>query len=111
MNRADRRKLKNTYEMQNRIENELNYKYKNYYDKKYEKELGDAIDYFLLAIVYTLHFNEKTKYGNARINDFMSDLLATVDNFRTGAYNPQEYADILRKEGITYVSSTKGGEK
>lgn len=108
MNRETRRKCKNTYEMANRIEYDLNKKYKMYYENKYQKDLADAIDYFLLAIVYTLHFNEKTSFGNARIIDFMEDLMATVDNFKTGAYNPKEYTEILQKEGIKIIKSKKG---
>ena len=35
-----------------------------------------------------------------QIKDFMEDLLSTVDNFNDGSYSPEEYAEILRKEGI-----------
>ena len=83
MNRQQRRKCKNTYEMARRIENELDTKARNYYEQEYKKQLDKAIEIFIIAIKYTLHFNEKTKFGNERIKDFMEDLLSTVDMFRT----------------------------
>lgn len=108
MNRAERRKCKNTYQMATQIEIDLRKRIENYYEAKYRKDLGEAIDHFLLAIVYTLHFNEKTKFGNTRIVDFMNDLMATVDSFRIGEYSPEEYTEILKKEGITIIKSKKG---
>lgn len=110
MNRAERRKCKNTYQMATQIEMDLRKRIENYYEAKYQKDLGEAIDHFLLAIVYTLHFNEKTAFGNARITDFMDDLMATVDSFRTKEYSPEEYIEILRKEGINIIKSKKEGK-
>ena len=83
LNRQQRRKCKNSYEMAARIENNANAKYQMYYEKKYQEDLDNAIEIFLLALKYTLHFNEKTQFGKARLNDFMQDLLVTVDYFRT----------------------------
>ena len=73
------------------------------FDQEVEKELQLSIDNFIVAIVYTLHFNEKCKFGGSRIQDFMEDLLATVDGFKDGSYTPQEYKDILAKEHIELV--------
>lgn len=70
------------------------------YNRAFQSELSDAIDNFVLTIVYTLHFNEKTKFGNSRIHDFMEDLFSTIDMFRTGEYKPDEYKEILIKDGI-----------
>jgi hypothetical protein len=73
-------------------------------EKEYKEELGKAIDTFILTIVYTLHYNEKTKFGNERIQDFMQDLLATIDNFTDGSYSPEEYREQLEKEGIKIIN-------
>lgn len=68
MNRAERRKkLKEMtpyqYEARIReIEKEIRADLEKYYFKKYEEQLAESIDNFILTIVYTLHFNEKTKF-------------------------------------------------
>ena len=40
------------------------------YEHAFQCELGDAVTNFCIAIAYTLHFNEKTKFGAKRIRDF-----------------------------------------
>ena len=90
MNRAEKRRYAkriNTPQKLERFSNQMNYElrkqYEQAYEQRYQEDLGHSIDLFLLAIVYTLHFNEKTKFGNNRIEDFMNDLFITVDMFRT----------------------------
>jgi len=73
---------------------------KKYYEDKAIKELAEMMGYYDIAIVYTLHFNEKCKFGTARIADFMGDLFTTVDYFRTGEYSPEDYIEQLKKENI-----------
>lgn len=73
------------------------------YEKHFEKQLGNMVDVILLTIVYTLHFNESTKFGNKRIKGFVDDLLATVDNFNTGAYDPEQYRKQLEDDGIKVI--------
>lgn len=70
------------------------------YDKELEKELAESIDNFILTIVYTLHFHESTKFGNKRIEEFMRDLLETIDMFRRGEAKPEDYQKALKEEGI-----------
>lgn len=77
------------------------------YNRAFEAELGDAIDNFILTIVYTLHFNECTKFGNKRINDFMEDLFETIDMFRRGEAVPDDYKKHLESEGIKIIRSDK----
>lgn len=67
------------------------------YEKAYEDEIQNAIDNFLVAIVYTLHFNEKTRLGPKKLPDFIEDLMVTVDMYRTGEYKPDEYLEELDK--------------
>lgn len=115
MNRKDRRKFAKTINtpqklegyganLERRIRAELQKKY----DEKFENELGQSIDIFILTIIYTLHFNEKTKFGNSRIDNFMTDLFATVDMFRTGECNPDEYMQELEKDGINLIFKNGG---
>ena len=81
---------------------------KDYYDRElrkryeviYKEELNDSISNFIVAIVYTLHFNDKLKFGNKRIKEFIDDLFVTVEMFKLKQYTPEEYKQILEKEGI-----------
>jgi hypothetical protein len=82
------------------LEKKLRAEYDEKYKKFYQKNLNESIDNFILTIVYTLHFHEKTKFGNARIKEFMSDLLETVDMFRREEANPEDYRKQLKEDGI-----------
>lgn len=84
----------------NQFEDQLRQEYEN----AFKQELSDAIDNFVLTIVYTLHFNEKTKFGGKRIDDFMSDLFVTIDYFRTNEYSPEEYREQLLQDGINVIN-------
>lgn len=66
----------------------------------YKEELGIAIDNFILTIVYTLRYNESTRFGNKRISDFMEDLLETIDMFRRGEAVPDDYRKQLEEDKI-----------
>ena len=70
------------------------------YEEDFEKELAGSIDNFILTIVYTLHFNESTKFGNKRIEEFMRDLLETIDMFKRGEAKPEDYQKALKEDGI-----------
>ena len=92
MNRQQRRnyvKKLNTPQKLEQFAKEYQIRIKQDYDKKYAKDLDNAISIFMLAIKYTLHFNEITHLDNEQLKDFMQDLLVTVDYFRTGEYNPR----------------------
>ena len=78
------------------------------YEKKYQEEMGETIDNFILTIIYVLHYNESTRFGRKRLDSFMSDLLATVDNFNNKTYNPEDYRKELAEDGIIVVK--KGNE-
>lgn len=82
------------------FEQQIGFLYQKAYEKEFKDSLCDAIDNFVLTIVYTLRYNENTKFGKKRINDFMEDLFVTIDMFRTGEYNPEEYREQLKKDGI-----------
>ena len=96
MNRKQRRdyvKKMNTPQKLETFSKQMEYRirkeYEKAYEEKYQEDLGNAIDLFLLAIVYTLHYNENCQFDNDKIEDFMNDLFVTVDYFRTGEYNPR----------------------
>lgn len=75
------------------------------YEKEFQKQLSHAIDDLYIALGYTLKFSETTNFGPKRFKEFMDDLFATIDNFRTGAYNPEEYKQILKENGIEMLSN------
>lgn len=78
------------------------------YEKAFEDELADSLDNFIITIVYTLHFHESTKFGKKRIEEFMRDLLETVDMFKRGEAVPEDYQKALKDEGI--IVKKKGDE-
>lgn len=82
------------------FEDTIRQEYEKDFEETVQKELLLSIDNFITAIIYTLHFNEKCKFGGKRIDDFMEDLLATIDGFTDGSYNPEEYKEILKEDGI-----------
>lgn len=86
------------------MDTKLRQEYQKYYEEKYDRDVTKAIDTFILSIVFTLHFNEQTKFGGKRIRSFMDDLLATVENFKDGSYDPNEYIQMLKEDGIEYIS-------
>lgn len=77
-------------------------KMKREYEKAYRGQLLKAIDLIMFTVRYTLHFNEKTKFGQARIDDFMNDLIVTIDNFRTEEFNLEDYKEQLKADGIKF---------
>ena len=81
---------------------QLEYQLSQQYEKVFEQELADSLDNFILTIVYTLHFNESTKFGKKRIGEFMDDLLETIDMFKRGEAVPQDYKEQLKKDGIIF---------
>ncbi len=78
------------------------------YERNFEEELNDSIENFLVAIVYSLHFSETTKFGKKKINNFCNDMMATIDMFTNKEYTPDEYKEILEKEGIDMFSKKEG---
>lgn len=81
-------------------ENRLCEMYRQDYNKAYEEEVQLAIENFITAIAYTLHFSEETDFNKEKMLSFMDDLMTTVDLFKTGEYKPQDYKDELAKDGI-----------
>lgn len=77
-----------------------NLEMKEAYEKAFREELSEAIDNYIVAIAYTLKFSELTKFGAKRIREFLSDVSATVNMFKSKEYTPEEYKEILKKNGV-----------
>ena len=66
----------------------------------YKDELDSSVQNFITAIVYTLHYNEDVHLQHDELNSFMEDLFVSVEMFRKGEYNPEDYREQLREDGI-----------
>ena len=82
------------------FEEYINDKLNKMYEKKFKEELGYSIDCFTIALMFTLHFGETTKFGSKRLNNIMEDINSTVEMFKTGEYSPDEYKKMLKDDGI-----------
>lgn len=74
--------------------------YKREFEQNYMKYLGIAIDRYLIAIAFTLHFGESTKFGSKRLSSVMRDLQETVELFTKKEYSAEEYLKMLKDDGI-----------
>lgn len=81
------------------------------YHKQYRSQLNTSINHFIIAIAYTLHFSEETTFDNAKINELLKDVKATVEMFSNKEYSPAEYIKELEKDGIFLEILKKEEEK
>ena len=103
MNRAERRKNAkryNTPKKQEQLAKDMYEQARMVCEESYKRQTEKNIDTMLLALKYTLHFSELTKFGNKRLNEFMDDLMAAFEGFTTGEYNIEEYRKALLEDGI-----------
>lgn len=70
------------------------------YNEAYKDELDSSVQNFITAIAYTLHYNDDVHLQHDELNSFMEDLFVSVELFRKGEYNPEEYREQLREDGI-----------
>lgn len=70
------------------------------FNEKYLDELDSSVQNFITAIAYTLHFNEDISLQHDELNSFMEDLFVSVDLFRKGEYNPNDYREQLKADGV-----------
>lgn len=70
------------------------------FESAYKDELDSSVQNFITAIAYTLHYNEDVHLQHDELNSFMEDLFVSVDLFRKGEYNPEDYREQLREDGI-----------
>ena len=86
-----------------RVDTNIAKQYKEYYDKKLEENLMEAIGNMNATIVYTLHNNEKCKFGSKRIQDFMEDYLVTYELFAKEELTVADLLKQLKDDGIEVV--------
>lgn len=70
------------------------------FNDNYKDELDSSVQNFITAIAYTLHYNEEVSLQHDELNSFMEDLFVSVEMFRKGEYNPEDYREQLREDGI-----------
>ena len=70
------------------------------FESAYKDELDNSVQNFITAIAYTLHYNEDVHLQHDELNSFMEDLFVSVEMFRKGEYNPEDYREQLREDGI-----------
>lgn len=90
------------FEWASQFEKQIRNQFTIQYDKKFDEELDEAISRFLIAIVYTLHFNEKCGFGTKRIKDVLDDILATIERFKNGECTPEDYMNELKADNVYY---------
>ena len=81
------------------LEQQLSDKTKKFYDEKYNNNMRISIEWYLIAMMYVLHFNEKTKFGAKRLQDVMNDIQATAVLFGK-EYSADDYIQQLKDDGI-----------
>lgn len=82
------------------VETELKIELMKEFNEMYEEQLDIDIDNWCIAIMYTLKFSEETDLDKDTLDEFMNDLFVTVDMFRTGEFNPDDYKEELEECGI-----------
>lgn len=70
------------------------------FESAYKDELDCSVQNFITAIAYTLHYNEDVHLQHDELNSFMEDLFVSVELFRKGEYNPDDYKEQLKEDGI-----------
>ncbi len=98
--KADKKKSQQPlYDWAIQLEQQLSDKTKKFYDEKYNKNMRISIEWYLIAMMYVLHFNEKTKFGAKRLQDVMNDIQATAVLFGK-EYSADDYIQQLKDDGI-----------
>ena len=82
------------------FEDRLNKKYYELYKKQYMIWLDETFKDLDTALMYTLHFNEQTRFGNKRLKSVMDDLGMTMRGFYRQEFNREEYNKMLKDDGI-----------
>lgn len=95
----DKNKAK-LYEWAVQFEEQVIDLYRNEFDKKYRDDIQEAIANYEIAVAYTMHFSEETKFGQDQLTSFLEDLMVTLDMYRTGESDPTQYLAELKENGI-----------
>lgn len=73
------------------------------FEKAYQDEIENSVSNFLIAIWYTLHYNEEVHLNHDELASFMDDLYVSVDLFRKGEYKPDDYKQQMEEDGIKFT--------
>ena len=87
----------------------LNKKFYDIYKKQYMIWLEETFKDLDTALMYTLHFNEYTKFGNKRLKSVMDDLAITLKGFYKGEFERKDYNKMLLDDGINIVEARIDG--
>lgn len=87
----------------------LNKKFYDIYKKQYLIWLEETFKDLDTALMYTLHFNEYTKFGNKRLKSVMDDLAITLKGFYKGEFERKDYNKMLLDDGINIVEARIDG--
>ena len=87
----------------------LNKKFYDIYKKQYMIWLEETFKDLDTALMYTLHFNEYTKFGNKRLKSIMDDLAITLKGFYKGEFERKDYNKMLTDDGINIVEARING--
>ena len=82
------------------FEARLSQNYDKLYKEKYIRKFKEHLKDLDIAVIYALHFNENTRFGNKRLKDFMEDLAATMRGFYNDEFSREEYRKMLEDDGI-----------
>lgn len=88
------------WEWAQRYEDALNTMLQQTYNALYEQEVQDAVNNFTIGLLYTLYYSEEFDIPIEKIQDFMVDLYATMNMYRTGEYQPDDFKKELKEQGI-----------
>lgn len=84
------------------FEEQVNNYYRGVYEKIYQQEVQNTLDNFSVALAYTLAYSEETKLNSNKLDSFMQDLYATVNMYKTGECNPNDFREELEKENVHF---------
>ena len=73
--------------------------------------MKQSIEWYQIAMIYTLHFNEKCNFGQEILQDITNDLEATVELFGNKEYTAEDYLQQLKDDGIILRNLDKAKEE
>lgn len=82
------------------LEYRLSADMQKHYEKMYQDELANAIDTFILTIIYTLYNDSNIIIKKGKVPLFLDNLLKNIDRFRTGEAKKEDYEHYLTKDDI-----------
>ena len=88
------------------FEHRVNEKYYELYKKQYMIWLEETFKDLDIALMYTLHFNEYTKFGNKRLKSVMDDIAESLRGFYKKEFNREEYKKMLKDDGIKLMEES-----